>query len=108
MTSKQEKLDNISRLKSELKAAQEQFNQDYGFSESEIKIIDFLDKRGGKGATAATLSRHIRAFSRIGEDGKAFLLDRMVAEKKLVIKAVQSFSNRGRKNNSYFLVAADD
>ena len=107
MTSKQEKLDNISRLKSELKAAQEQFNKDYVFYESEIKIIDFLKKNKG-GATSSNLSQNIRAFARVEKDSREQLLENMVDSGIIECRNIPTPSGRGRPCTKYFLVAADD
>lgn len=107
MTSKQEQLDNISRLKSELKQAQEKFDQDYGLSESEIKIIELL-KRTKNGATASTLARHIRAFGRVEKESREQLLEKMILNNAISSKLIPTLSGRGRPCTKYFLVASYD
>lgn len=107
MKSKQELLDNVSRLKSELKQAQEDFEIHYGSSESEIKIAEFLNTNKG-GATASYLAQRIRAFNRIGKETRKQIIEKMVSNEIIEPRIVSTPSGRGRPSIKYLLVTADD
>ncbi len=104
MSDKQTALDRIASLKSELKEAQKYFEDNYGLSESEGKIINFLKSRKGRNYSSNDIARGVRDFGSISKAARTDMLSKMVNDGVLRSEIIPTFSGRGRPKTAYFLL----